>query len=159
MTLEQLFRGRSIDVEGMMVRLRRVAEEEGLPFGNRSMTYNSRLAQELGKWAECQGRGGAYHNTLFRAYFVDGRNIGKPSELVRLAYSIGLSDEEAYKIINSRAFREAVDEDWSRSRQLGITAVPTFVLNGSTVVGAQPYPVLETFLTENGIQPRTIFTS
>jgi len=41
----------------MMVRLKNAADAEGLPWGTRKMTYNSRLAQELGKWAEEKGRG------------------------------------------------------------------------------------------------------
>jgi len=154
MTLEELFRGRSMDIERMMGRLRQVAEEEGLPFGNRSMTYNSRLAQEMGKWTESQGVGMAFHNAVFRAYFAEERNIGKVSELLNLASSVGLSPAEAEEVIHSRAYREAVDRDWIWSRELGITAVPTFVLGPQRMVGAQPYSVLEAFLTGNGIKPR-----
>ena len=154
MTLEELFRGRSMDIDRMMARLRQVAEEEGLPFGNRSMTYNSRLAQELGKWAESQGAGMDFHNAVFRAYFAEGRNIGKVSELLKLTSSVGLSPAEAEEVIHIRAYQAAVDGDWSQSWEMGITAVPTFVLGPQRVVGAQPYPVLEAFLTGNGIRPR-----
>ena len=40
-----------------MARLKQVAEELGLTLGKRKKTYNSRLAQELAKWAESKGRG------------------------------------------------------------------------------------------------------
>jgi len=70
MTLQELFKGR-IDLESVKARLMRVAREEGLPFGPRDMTYSSRLAQELGKWAESEGRGKAYHDAVFRAYFAE----------------------------------------------------------------------------------------
>ena len=53
-------------------------EREGLPFNaERNMSYNSRLAQELSKWAEEKGKGDEAHDVLFRAYFVDVKNIGK----------------------------------------------------------------------------------
>jgi predicted DsbA family dithiol-disulfide isomerase len=39
------------------------------------MTYNSRLAQELGKWVETRGKGDQYHDAVFQAYFVDGKNL------------------------------------------------------------------------------------
>jgi predicted DsbA family dithiol-disulfide isomerase len=39
--------------------------------------------------------------------------------------------------------RKAVDADWARSRALGVTGVPTFVIGRKAVVGAQPYEVLE----------------
>jgi predicted DsbA family dithiol-disulfide isomerase len=76
-TLQELFKGRGIELEGMKARLMQVAREEGLPFGPRDKTYNSRLAQELGKWAESKGRGKAYHDAVFRGYFAEGKNIGK----------------------------------------------------------------------------------
>ncbi len=51
LTLEELFAGRRVDIEAMRLRLRKVAEELGLPLGNRKKTFNTRLAQELAKWA------------------------------------------------------------------------------------------------------------
>jgi predicted DsbA family dithiol-disulfide isomerase len=53
-----------------------------------------------------------------------------------------------------RAFKEAVDADWSRSRALGITAVPTFVADQQVVVGFQSYEVLEQFLKACGVKKR-----
>ena len=52
LTLEELFAGRNIDIPSAMARLKRVAKELDLPWGERKKTYNSRLAQELGKWAD-----------------------------------------------------------------------------------------------------------
>jgi predicted DsbA family dithiol-disulfide isomerase len=45
--------------------------------------------------------------------------------------------------MDQRSYRDAVDRDWHRSRQLGVTAVPTFDLNGQRLVGAQSYAALE----------------
>ena len=154
LTLEQLFAGRSIDVGEVMAGLKKVADEEGLPFGDRDMTYNSRLAQELGKWAESKGIGESFHNAVFRAYFVEGRNIGKIQELVDVARSVNLSGDEAKEVLEARGFKEAVDSDWSRSRSMGVTAVPTFLLDNRFVVGAQPYEVLEQLLNVSGVKKR-----
>lgn len=154
--LEDLFAGRGVDMGQMKARLRQVAEEEGLPLGERTRTYNSRLAQELGKWAESQGKGDQYHDRVFRAYFVDGRNIGRTVELVRLAETLSLSGEEAGSVLEKRVFSKAVDLDWSRARQKGVTAVPTFVLNHRALVGAQPYEALERFLGENHVKKRNL---
>jgi predicted DsbA family dithiol-disulfide isomerase len=132
--------------------LRKAAEEAGLPLGDRQKTYNSRLAQELGKWAEEKDRGEEFHHAVFRAYFVDGINIARMGELVSLAKVAGLSEPEARKTLELRTHKAAVDADWKKSRQLGVTAVPTFVLDQKGVVGAQPYEVLEHFLEENEIK-------
>ena len=155
LTLEELFAGRSVDIEKVMSRLKQVAHELGLPLGERKKTYNSRLAQELAKWAESKGKGDQFHEAVFRAYFVDGKNIGKAEEMVLLAKSVGLPDKEARRILESRAFREAVDSDWSRAHAMGITAVPTFVIDQQAVVGAQTYEVLEQFLKANHVKKRT----
>ena len=118
------------------------------------MTFNSRLATELGKWAESMGKGDAFHSAVFRAYYVDGVNLAKPDELVRLAEAAGLPAGEAGDVLRTRSFREAVDADWELSGRLGISAIPTFVLDNSAIVGAQPYEVLEKFLLDHGVHRR-----
>ena len=81
---------------------------------------------------------------------MDGTNIGRKDALVSLAASLGFSSDEARRIIEERTYREAVDADWSRSRELGITGVPTFIMDDKRVVGAQPYEVLEALVKERG---------
>ena len=122
--------------------------------GDRTMTYNTRMAQELGKWAESQGRGDEFHNRVFRAYFAEGKNIGNVSELVSLAGEIGLSGTDAQEVMETRSFREAVDRDWQHSRAMQVTAVPTFIMDSQAVVGAQPYEALERFFKHNGVKGR-----
>jgi predicted DsbA family dithiol-disulfide isomerase len=130
-----------------MDRLRKAAKELNLPWGERRKTYNSRLAQELGKWAETKGKGDEFHNAVFRAYFVDGQNIAKIEVLARLATTLHLPEKEAMDVLKMRTFGDAVDSDWDLACQMGISAVPTFVLDGRALVGAQPYEVLEQFVT------------
>jgi predicted DsbA family dithiol-disulfide isomerase len=153
-TLEDLFRGRPIDIPDMMARLKAVSLEEGLPFGDRGMTYNSRLAQELGKWAESRGRGDQFHDRAFRAYFADGKNIADHDVLMELAVSAGLPEADAEAALRERAFKQAVDADWSLSRDMGVTAVPTFILGDQRVVGAQPYEVMARLVDVMGVPRR-----
>ena len=150
-SLEDLFRGRLVDIPLLKAQMKQVAQEAGLPFGDRKMTFNSRLAQELGKWAEQEGKGDVYHSSVFRTYFADGKNIARISVLLELIESIGLPSQGASDILKNREFRTAVDADWSRSQRMGITAVPTIVLNGQHLVGAQPYSDMKAFLEDNSI--------
>jgi predicted DsbA family dithiol-disulfide isomerase len=142
-SLEDLFRGRGYDIPKMQAQMRARMEAEGLPYGNRSMTYNSRLAQELGAWADTQPGGEAIHDALFRAYFVDAKNIGDPEVLVAIARAVGLAEAGAREVLEKRTFRAAVDADWEKSHEYGVTGVPTFVAGNRGVVGAQPYEALE----------------
>jgi predicted DsbA family dithiol-disulfide isomerase len=153
--VEQLLSGHSVDVKKMMHRLKKTAADLGLPFGELKKSFNSRLSQELGLWAESKNKGDAFHLAAFKAYFVYGKNIAKIPVLVDLATSVELPREEAAKVISTRAFKAAVDEDWSLSIEKGITAVPTFVMNHNKLVGAQPYEMLERFMEVNGVKRRS----
>jgi len=123
----------------MLAHLKKTADQLELPFSDRPMTFNSRRAQELGKWAETCGRGEAFHRAVFHAYFAEGHNIARIPVLMDIATAIGLDPDEAQTVIVEHSFREAVDRDWQRARSLGIMAVPTFVKNGRRLVGAQTY--------------------
>ena len=142
--LADLFAGRSADQrQAMHAQMRARMDAEGLPYGERTMTYNSRLAQELGKWADTQPGGEAIHDALFRAYFVEARDISQAAVLLEIARGVGLSVDAARDVLAKRTFKDAVDADWKLSREYGITGVPTFVAGGYGVVGAQPYEALE----------------
>jgi predicted DsbA family dithiol-disulfide isomerase len=155
LTLAELFAGRALDIPGILQRLKQVAGELGLPLADRTNTYNSRLAQELSKWAEAEGKGDEFHDAVFRAYFMGGKNIAKADVLVGLSESIGLPGDEARHVVQERTFRKAVDADWRRSRVLGITAVPTIIMGARGIAGFQPYEVLEQFLKSYGVEKTT----
>jgi predicted DsbA family dithiol-disulfide isomerase len=152
-SLEALFAGRNVDRKAMHAAMKARMDAEGLPYGERTMTYNSRLAQELGKWADPQPGGEALHDAFFRAYFVDARDISQPSVLLEIVASVGLPVDKAREVLEQRTFKAAVDADWALSRQYGVTGVPTFVAGRQGVVGAQPYEVLEE-LVRRARQPK-----
>jgi predicted DsbA family dithiol-disulfide isomerase len=154
MTLEELFAGRPINIKQVLENLSKVAAELGLPLGKREKTYNSRMAQELGKLAEIKGFGEQFHMAAFKTYFADGLNIGLDSTLIGLGISIGLSEIDIRDALEKRTFKKAVDEDWNSSYQKGVTAVPTFRLNGMSLVGAQPYEKLVELMETSGIKRR-----
>jgi len=153
-TLEELFAGRPININQVMEQLTRTAKELDLPFGKRKMTYNSRLSQELGKFAEQQQKGDEFHHAVFRAYFADGLNIALKSVLYELGASVGLPEDTVQEVLEKRMFKEAVDKDWTRSYQMGVTAVPTFMMNGMSLVGAQSYEKLAQMVEAQGVAKR-----
>jgi predicted DsbA family dithiol-disulfide isomerase len=138
----------------MIEHLKTTAESLGLPFGPRTTTYNSRLAQELGLWAEDKGCGTPFHLAAFKAYFVDGLNLAKQAVLLDLVREVGLPVTEAEKVLTDRSYRQAVDRDWDESRLRGITAVPTFIMGQHKLVGAQQYESLSDLVTQYGAETR-----
>ena len=102
--MEELFADRPVDIPAMIKHMKMVAAAEGLPLGDRTRTYNSRLAQEMAKWAEAKGRGEEFHMAAFRAYFAAGKNIAEMDSLLEMATSVGLNPDEAQKIIEERTY-------------------------------------------------------
>ena len=149
LSLQQLFAGRNVDIAGVRSRLKKAADDAGLPLTARDMTYNSRKATELGKWAEEVGSGDAFHDAVFRAYFAEGLNIGDIDVLKQICRKLDLDPGEAERVIAQKTFGRAVDEDWEHALKIGISAVPTFIMDGRAVVGAQPYDTLEKLVTQN----------
>ncbi len=140
--LQDMFRTSPEKIAAMMANLQATARELGLPFGPRTTTYNSRLAQELGLWAEDQGQGEPFHMAAFQAYFAHGLNIAKIPVLLELAKKLGLPEQEAKDVLTSRSYKTKVDQDWADSRFKGINAVPTFIMGNHKLVGAQSYAAL-----------------
>ncbi len=153
-TLERLFNADSEKVKAMVARLKQTAAQLGLPFAERTMTYNSRLAQELGLWAEDQQKGERFHMNSFEAYFVHGRNLADHDVLIDLASQSGLSKSAAETIIATRSYSARVDEHWQEAGKLGITAVPTFICGFNRVVGAQSYGTLAELVMAAGASRR-----
>jgi len=147
--LSDLFAGREALIRDMQARLLQIAAIEGLPLSERTRTYNSRLAQELGKWAEEQGRGDQFRQAVYRAYFVEGVNIALVDELVLIGVAAGLPPDEALAVLTERSFAAAVDADWQRAMYLRITAVPTHLCGERRLTGFAAYDDFVRLIGEN----------
>lgn len=153
-SMAEFYAERGLDPHQKYLEMKARMDAEGLPYAERTHTYNSRLAQELGKWADTVDGGEILHDAFYRAYFVERLNIGDPSVLLDVVGRVGLDVEAARAVVEERTFAAAVDDDWARSRRYGITGVPTFVAGGYGVVGAQPYEVIEQLVREVGAAAR-----
>lgn len=125
--------------EGIYDRVREAGAAEGIPFAFEKIRVSSNTldAHRLVRWAAAEGSQDQIVEALFRAYFVEGRNIGDRAVLAEIGAEAG---------IEGVAGRLAGDEDVAPVRaeiaaagRLGITGVPTFILAGKyALVGAQP---------------------
>ena len=149
MSLYDLFYGR-IDVDSVIARLEGIAAELNLPFGNRTMTYNSRKAQELGKWAEEMDVGEPFHMAIYHAYFAEGKNIGQLDVLIATAATVGLNPDEAKQVIETGRYAAMVDADWAKAQELGVTAVPTCLYQEKALVGFQDYSAFQQLVESPG---------
>jgi len=137
--LNELFPGRDAEIKVMQDRLHKAGAIEGIQFAKTSRTYNSRRAQELGKWAETIGKDEEFRKSVYKAYFTEGRNISGIDELLLISESAGLPVSEAEIILTGRSFASAVDADWQLARDMRITAVPTHICDGKRLAGFSSY--------------------
>ena len=150
-TLLELFGSTQDDIDQKNERMKVLMINEGLSYNDRTHTYNSRLAQEIGAWAETVQNNTSIHDNFFEAYFVNGLNVGLEEVILDVVSKSNLDVDEAKLVLKNRTFKSNIDEDWEKSRKYGVTGVPTFVYSGQSLVGAQPYENLEQFLNHFGV--------
>ncbi|MFI5936089.1 DsbA family protein [Actinoplanes sp. NPDC051494] len=137
-------------VEQMFTQVTSLAAGEGLVLDfDRAIAANTFDAHRLAAWAATQDLQLMMIDTLQRAHFEQGVDLGSRTELARLAGSIGLNEQAAGIYLASHAGTDAVNADLAEARELGITSVPTLVIDGRYVVqGAQEKAVLHSALEE-----------
>ena len=94
--LLDLFRSTQDDIDKKNQNMSALMKKEGLPFNDRVYTFNSRLAQEIGVWAEKLDHSTSIHDNFFEAYFVHGLNIGLENVILEIFHE--LEDEEIMKL-------------------------------------------------------------
>ena len=111
--------------------------EENLEYNDREYTYNSRLAQELGYWAQFKYTNDAIHDELYKSYFIDKKNVREIDTLLNIASRAKLPQQEAKEILEKRTYKDVIDKHWEYAYKIGVTGVPTYILGTSYLIGAQ----------------------
>jgi predicted DsbA family dithiol-disulfide isomerase len=116
-----------------------VAAAEGLEFHmDRALRANTLLAHRLLFLAEATGHQEVLKERLLQAYFCDGLDVGDSDVLARLAGEVGMPADTVSAFLASRDGSDEVREMIGVAEDNGITAVPTYVLDGRFMVpGAQ----------------------
>ena len=128
--------------QSMDARLIAVGREEGIPFAfdRIERTPNTFEAHRLLWFAQQEGLQSLLMEALFRGYFLEGQNVGDRSVLTAIAAGVGL---DAGKFLGGSGGTEEVRQEEQRARELGINAVPHFILNRRwQLSGAQPPDVM-----------------
>ncbi len=138
--LEDKFGGAD-KVDAVHDRLREVARAAGLPLNPDvpKRIPNTLDAHRLIHWAGIEGRQAVVVSALFRAYWVEGRDIGNRGVLADIAAAAGMDRATTARLLDSGADADDIaarDED---ARKKGVNSVPTWLIAQQYVVsGAQP---------------------
>jgi len=117
------------------------AGQAGLPidFEGMKRTPNTIDAHRLIQWSGVENRQTEVVDALFQAYFVDARDIGDADVLADVADTSGMDAAVVRRLLQSDADRDEIAERDARARSMGVSSVPTFIVDGKHAVpGAQP---------------------
>ena len=145
-------KGMSVEqVNGMMNHVETMATNAGLDMKLRSsFVMNTFHAHRVLHFAKSIGKGSELKEAFLNAHFTDNLNLNEDENLIQVAVSVGLNEEDVLRVLHSNEFEEAVNEDAYTAQQFGARGVPFFVFNReSAVSGAQPVEVFEQILNES----------
>ncbi len=123
------------------LRLDEMGKAAGISFNFDVMTRipNTMNAHRLIHWAGIEGRQSLVVSALFRANFSEGRDIGDAEVLADIADSAGMDGAVVARLLATDADIAEIRARDAHSREMGITAVPTFIVDHRHAVpGAQP---------------------
>ena len=101
-------------------------------------TPNTLKALCLIHWAKLEGCQAEIVQALFEAYFYHGKDIGDTVILVNIAAEAGMDTDIVKRLFASGQDKLEIQERDASVRDMGVRAVPTFIVAGQHVVsGAQ----------------------
>ena len=141
--LEEKFGGKERAVQ-IYARIAQNAEAAGVAinFEGINRTPNTLDSHRLIHWAGIEGAQHRVVSSLMKAYFQEGRDIGDRDVLADIADSAGLDAAVIRKLLDSPADADDIRARDQAAREMGVNAVPTFIVAGKHAVpGAQPTEV------------------
>jgi predicted DsbA family dithiol-disulfide isomerase len=134
---------------GSEERLQAMANSYGMDFRSTARIYNTRLGHEATEYAREKGKGSEFHKALFRRVYAEEQDPSQWPVLRSTAEEVGLDADEMQQLVESGHYTEYVEEQVRWAQQIGVTGVPTYVINDRyAIVGAQPYELFKNALVE-----------
>ena len=127
-------------VQGMLANVTQMASQVGLDYHlGQSVIVNSLKAHQLIQFAKSKNLGNEAEERLFKAFFIEGKNIADTETLVQLGKDFGLDESEIKAILEDEKYKYEIAQDIQEAQNIGVTGVPFFVFDRKYAVsGAQP---------------------
>jgi predicted DsbA family dithiol-disulfide isomerase len=139
------------DMEDTRRRLEKMADSGDMELVFSGRIAHSRRALEATEYAGEQGRGDEFHRAVFQKLYGEGQDIGSWEILRAAARDAGLDADAMEEAVAGGRFSQALDIKLAQAAELGIKAVPTFIINDDyRIVGAQPYEVFQEAIARLG---------
>ena len=140
----------SDQVDVMLARVTYIAETVGLNYDYDSVKQTNTIkAHELLHLAKARGKQIEMKERLLKAYFEEGKHVGKIENLADLATEVGLDRAEVVDALTNETYLAAVKADMAHAQAYGISGVPFYVIDGKYgISGAQDPSTFAAALTE-----------
>lgn len=131
-------------VNEMLARVTDIAAQVGLDYHYEDVKQtNTVIAHELLHYAKAHGKQQEMKERLLKAYFIEGKHVGKIEQLAQLASEVGLDETDVTQALESHRYVTDVKEDVAQAQAYGINGVPFYVINGTYGISGAQAP--ETF--------------
>jgi len=137
--------------EQLDAQVREKGRAAGLEFRHDLMewTPNTVDCHRLIWFSGQEGRQNDVVERLFSAYFNEGRNIGDWDIMTQLASEAGLNRDRVRALLESGEGAKEVSAELAKAREMGISGVPTFMVDGQPLMsGAAPPQLLASTIAE-----------
>lgn len=134
--------GDGAHLKAMSENLHNAGKDVGIDFNFEAQekTPNTLDSHRLIMWAESAGCQIEIVDALFQAYFLDGRDIGDRDVLVDIARTCGMDAELVADFLTKDVDIKVVTEEDILAREMGISGVPTFLINDGFMIGGAQEP-------------------
>jgi predicted DsbA family dithiol-disulfide isomerase len=123
-----------------------MAQAAGFEMKQPAVLTNSRLALEAAEFAKECGKGEAFEERVFRAYFNEGKNIGGQGVIADLASEVGIDRNDLNVAIESNRYSARLANNKMVAHARGVDGVPTFFVGDYPLVGTQSEDVMRQIL-------------
>jgi len=124
-----------------------VSEDIHFNFDAITRMPSSLNAHRLINYAGLSGRQSEIVEAIFRAYFIEGRDIGDVATLVNIAGGLGFESREVERYLQGNAGILPVETDNARMHRLGVSGVPCYIFDDRyAIAGAQEAEIIARLL-------------
>lgn len=121
---------------------------------SKNLPVHGEQAEKAAEAALCaadQGKFWDYHDKLLENLYVGNRAASAPESLKKLAADLGLNAATFTSCLDGGKYTQRVNDEAAEAHKLGVTGTPAFFINGTKLVGAQPFEAFKTAI-ENALR-------
>jgi predicted DsbA family dithiol-disulfide isomerase len=127
---------------GDAIRSEGAGEGISFAFDKIAKTPNTLDSHRLVRWSAGAGLQDEVVERLFKAYFVEGRDVGDPAVLSAVAAEAGMDGELVTNLLAGDADLEPVEREAGMANEMGISGVPTFIFDSKFMISGAREPEL-----------------